>query len=91
MKSAFLAFILLCLLVSYTNPAQANDLYHDPYEAGTGYQYLQPYDPYYNLHLIHYQLYRRQYQYQPYCHCVRGFTIGQWPRQIRPCPEGIRR
>lgn len=91
MKTAFWVSIFLGLLVLGTNQAQANDLYCGPYGTGSGYEYSQSYDPYYTLHLIHYQRYRQPYQaYQP-CFCPRVVTIGPWPKQVKSWPQEIRR
>jgi hypothetical protein len=94
MKTTFWASIFLGLLVLGTSPTQACDPYCGYYGAGTEYRDLQQDDPYYYLHVIHYQLYRRPYQpYYPYYY-GQVVTIERWPKHIRPWPQefrGIRR
>ncbi len=68
MKTLLLAIAVLSLIV-YSGQAQAYDPYfYDPYDVGV--QYVQPDDPYYELHQIHYQLYLRPYSFYPYPYFV---------------------
>jgi hypothetical protein len=76
MKAIFLSIALMGLLVlgSHDVKAQMYGPYGAPYSAGVQYQpypYPQQYDPYYDLHVMHYQLYLQQYPgypfYQPCC------------------------
>jgi len=52
--------------------------------------YLQQTDPYYDLHVMHYQLYLQPYQpfqlYQPCCYGW-GFAGPQWSTRIGPQPR----
>jgi hypothetical protein len=97
MKTAFLTVVLsaLIFLVVSDLPAQT---YPYPYYYWDGYQYQQyspqDYDPYYELHVLHYQLYRPQYQafplYPPYyqpCCFVGGLVISRPPALMRPEPQ----
>ena len=74
MKRAFLTTMLLCLFVLGIHDAQAQEYvpgYYDQYWDGTQ-LYAQQYDPYYELHEMHYKLYLPQfnpyllYPYAPY-------------------------
>jgi hypothetical protein len=77
MKATFLSIVLMSLLVlgSHEVKAQMYEPYaYAPYGDGVQYQpypYPQQYDPYYDLHVMHYQLYLQQYPgypiYQPCC------------------------
>ncbi len=106
MKTSFLAVTLLALLVLGTHDLQAQaygPYYYGPYWDEILYhQYLQQYDPYYELHVMHYQLYLRPYQpyqiYQPCCYAwgviIPGWStpISPWPQAvISPRPQAIRR
>jgi len=55
-------------MAAFAGPAAAQA--YDPYDPYGTYaidpQYAQSYDPYYELHQIHYQLYLRSYGYYPY-------------------------
>jgi hypothetical protein len=54
--------------------------------------YLQQYDPYYELHVMHYQLYLPPYPsyqlYQPCCY-AGGVIIPDWSATISPQPRPI--
>ncbi len=85
MKIAFLGILVLSLLIFEVNQARAEHCYSEyPYYwfGSNQTQYLDPqqYDPYYQLHQIHYQLYRQQYN--PTC-CVPVVTIQGWPKYVR--------
>ena len=71
MKTAFLAVMLIGLIVLSTHDVQAQvygPYYYPPAWNGAQYQgYAQEYDPYYQLHVLHYQLYLPQYQTFPAC------------------------
>lgn len=76
MKAIFLSIALMGLLVlgSHEVKAQMYGPGYAPYWGGVQYQpypYPQQYDPYYELHVMHYQLYLQQYPgypiYQPCC------------------------
>jgi len=77
MKAIFLSIALLALLVLGSHEVKAQMYEPYPYGAywdGSQYQpypYPQQYDPYYELHVMHYQLYLQQYPgypiYQPCC------------------------
>lgn len=53
--------------------------------------YLRENDPYYDLHVLHYQLYLQPYQpYQLYSPCCYGFGIPVWPAPIIRVPNQTR-
>ena len=87
MKISLMTIILAALLISFTRDVHAqeyNSRYYDQYWDGTESQsYPQQYDPYYELHVLHYQLYLPQYQY---C-CVAGGIVVPGP--IAPLPPGV--
>ena len=67
MKRAFLIIMLLCLFVLGIHDAQAQEYvpgYYDQYWDGTQ-LYAQQYDPYYELHEMHYKLYLPQFKPLP--------------------------
>ncbi|MBI4490344.1 MAG: hypothetical protein HY694_14775 [Deltaproteobacteria bacterium] len=89
MKTVFLALLTLSFLGGQIDPAQAYDgYYYEPYL-----HHIQPLDPYYELHLIHYQLYRQPYPpsfyyaYHPHAYRLyyppTAFTVRPWPKQTR--------
>jgi hypothetical protein len=54
-------------------------------------EYLRQTDPYYDLHVMHYQLYLRPYQpYQTYQPCCYAFGIPLLSAPIRPVPHAGR-
>ena len=92
MKAIFLSIAVmgLLLLESHEVKAQMYGPYgYAPYWGGVQYQpypYPQNYDAYYDLHIMHYQLYLRQYPgysvYQP-C-CFAGGAPVWSPPVVRP-------
>jgi hypothetical protein len=53
--------------------------------------YLQQHDPYYELHVMHYQLYlppQQPYLYQPCCY-PSGVILPAWPMSLRPEPRSM--
>ena len=62
-------------------------------------KYLRQTDPYYDLHVLHYQLYLRPYQpYQIYQPCCFTFGVPTWssslgrvPHRSRSAPQAVRR
>ena len=69
---------------------------HDPYTYDElGVEYAPAYDPYYELHMIHYQLYRPRYYpvyYRPYAvKPVPVIIVDGRPREIRSIPATRRR
>ena len=102
MKTTLTAATLLALLVLGPPDLRAQaygPYYHDPYWEYQQYlqwqQYLadlQQYDPYYELHVMHYQLYLTpppSYQlYQPCCY-AGGVIIPNWSVSISPNPRPI--
>ena len=88
-------FVGLLLLGARDLSAQA---YPYPYYYWDGFQYQQyspqEYDPYYELHVLHYQLYLPQYQpfpiyqplYQPCCF-TGGLVISRPAAPVRPLPQ----
>src|SRR5215510_2315120 len=93
MKGIFATVILagLVLLAAHRVGAQTYvPGYYAPYWNTPEYQYYaQQYDPYYDLHVLHYQLYLPQYQVYPgysYC-CVSGGVL--LPAPIAPRPPVV--
>jgi len=81
-RTVFLALLALSFLALYSSAAQAHDLRYSFY--GPHFQQLQPYDPYYELHVIHYQLYRQQfYPHYPF-YPVQVFVIRGHPKAFKP-------
>ena len=114
MKASFLAGALLGLLLLSASDLRAQvSPYYDPYwdiqyQQYLQYQYylqwqdyleyLRQTDPYYELHVIHYQLYLQPYQpYQIYQPCCYGFGVpvrsfGRIPQGVKNrAPQTIRR
>jgi hypothetical protein len=104
MKAIFLSIALMGLLVleSREVKAQMYGPYGAPYWGGVQYQpypYPQQYDPYYDLHVMHYQLYLQQYPgypiYQPCCFAggvpVWSPPVVRRPEVIAPRPRVSRR
>ena len=95
MKIALLAVVFVGSLVlgALDSRAQAYPYY---YWDGTQYQQYWPqaYDPYYELHVLHYQLYLPQYQpapiyqplYQPCCF-AGGVVISGPSAPVTPPPQ----
>jgi|GEM_PF-374951 len=100
MKRSFLAVTLLALLLLGSRDVRAQaygPYYYDPYWTVQYQQYqqylqwqqylayLQENDPYYELHLIHYQLYLPQYPsyqlYEPCCY-AGGVVIPDWSTPV---------
>ena len=97
MKTAFLAVILAGWFFLGASESRAQSYPYSYYWDGTQYQQYWPQesDPYYELHVMHYQLYRPQYQpfpiyppfYQPCCF-VGGLVISRPPALVsRPLPQ----
>lgn len=104
MKKLFLVLTLLGLLVLSNRELRAQAYgpsYYDPYwDAQYQYEqylqwqqylaYLQQTDPYYDLHVMHYQLYLPQYPsyqlYQPCCF-ASGVVLPGQPAPIRRRPR----
>src|SRR5262245_26056532 len=113
MKSLMLAITLVALLALSSRDvgAQAYDPYWDALQYQQYLQYqeylasLQSYDPYYELHALHYQLYLPSYSYQLYQPCCysRSFAIpgpvtrfgtpppfiGSRPLAVAPLPPAV--
>ena len=92
MKAIFLSIALMGLLVlgSHEAKAQMYGSYpYAPYWDGVQYQpypYPQQYDPYYELHVMHYQLYQQQYPGYPIyqsCCFIGGFAPIWSPPVVR--------
>ena len=101
MKKIFLVmFLCLVTLSARDVQAQVNDSYYGSYWGG--YQYQgdpQQYDPYYELHVMHYQLYLPQSEFYYSCCFQTGIVVVPgWtapvvrPRSatINPAPRKIR-
>ena len=92
MKTSFLVFLLLLALLAWgtqeVNAQTYDPAYDSPYSGGT--QQYQQNDPYYDLHVMHYQLYRQPYQpyqlYQPCCYAEVD-AIPEWSTPISPQPQ----
>lgn len=92
-KKIFLIGMFLCLLVLSGRGVQAQvyDPYfyynYNPYWSGAQYQAEpQQYDPYYELHAMHYQLYLPQYQPYALCCFQRGIVVPGWHGSVAPPP-----
>jgi hypothetical protein len=102
MKKIFFAAMFFCLLVLPARLALGQgyvpDYYYDP-PYGTPYGDPRAYDPYYELHALHYQLYLNPYQYQSYPYYVAPPIIARparppiivSPMPRRSIPRGNRR
>jgi hypothetical protein len=106
MKTFFLAGVFAGMLVLLASPNAGAQVYapspYGSYWDGFQYQpypYAQQYDPYYDLHVMHYQLYLQPYPgyptYQPFVTGVAPFwpqTVLTVPRVIvTPRPQAMRR
>jgi len=103
MKAHFLAVALLGVLLSATPELRAQAYGYSPYwdaqyQQYLNYQhylqwqqyldYLRQTDPYYDLHVMHYQLYLRPYQaYQIYWPCCYALSIPAWSRPLSRAPH----
>ena len=99
MKAIFLAIALMGLLALGGDEAKAQ--MYGPYGYGSywdgvpyqSYPYPQEYDPYYDLHVMHYQLYLQQYGVYPYYQpcCFAGGIAPLWsaPVIVTPPRRGI--
>ena len=101
MKALILAIGLMSVIVLGHHEAIAQMYAPEPYAPywdGVQYQppypYPQQYDPYYDLHVMHYQLYLQQYPgypaYQPFyqpCCFVAGVPIWTAPVIRQPGPK----
>ena len=102
MKTYFLAVSLLGLLVSggyrdlqaqaygfYYQGPPPHDYYTDPYGGGVQIQqYRQEYDPYYQLHLMHYRGYLPLHgAYGVYQPCCYFSSVPIWSSSIRRPPR----
>jgi hypothetical protein len=95
MKKSTLAMTLLVLLVLGSRElwAQAyGSYYYGPYWNGLLYQQYYPYDPYYELHVMHYQLYLPSHQtypiYYPCCYAW-GVAIPRWSTPVVVLPQPV--
>ena len=97
MKMLLLALVMLSLVVVYAGTGRAYDpYYYDPYDSyNVSVQYLPPYDPYYELHQIHYQLYLRPYYPYSYRYYavspVPVVVIGGQTREVRSAQPARKR
>ncbi|HTM10676.1 MAG TPA: hypothetical protein VL754_19980 [Verrucomicrobiae bacterium] len=94
MKNLFLGAIFFGLSLLSARIASAQGyipdyFYYPPYAYETPYGDPQAYDPYYELHTLHYQLYLPPYQYYSYC-CAPTVIVPPAPPPIiiRPAPRG---
>ncbi|HWO41734.1 MAG TPA: hypothetical protein VNO43_08030 [Candidatus Eisenbacteria bacterium] len=92
MKHLVLAVTLLVSLPFASPDAIAHDpSYQEPYWGSVPYQdYVPyPYDPYYELHLIHYQLYRPSHAYPMYRACCATIGVPILITPVLPPPPVI--
>jgi hypothetical protein len=104
MKIGLMTITLAGLLLSFTRDVQAQAYDLSYYWDGAQYQQYSPqqyygdtspnqqYDPYYDLHVMHYQLYLPQYpayQIYPSCCVLGGIVIPGWPGPIAPQPPVV--
>lgn len=83
MNKILFSLAVIALAIGAAGTAGAFDSYYDePYSPAV--QYVQPYDPYYELHQIHYQLYLRPYSVYPY-----PFLVSSAPRVVVVAPPGL--
>jgi hypothetical protein len=92
MKILWAVVLALSLLLVSQSAVEA----HDPYYSDElAVEYPPAYDPYYELHTIHYQLYRPRYYpvyYRPYVVSpVQVIVVNRNPRAIRFIPVTRRR
>jgi len=90
MKAIFFAIMLMGLLVLGSQEVRAQ--YYDPYSQYQPYPYAQRYDPYYDLHVLHYQLYLPQYPGYPFyqsCCFATGVPVLAQPAIPVPVPHVI--
>jgi len=101
-----IAIFGLLVLCAPALRAQAYGPYYGPYGDAQYQQYLQyqhylqwqqyldylrQTDPYYDLHVMHYHLYRRPYQaYQTYPSCCYAFGIPAWSTPLGRAPHAPR-
>ena len=95
-KTLLLVLVMVSLVAVYAGTARAYDPYYYAYDSyNVSVQYVPPYDPYYELHQIHYQLYLRPYYRYPYPYYVLSpvqvFVIGGQPKEIRPGQQARKR
>ncbi|HEX9444962.1 MAG TPA: hypothetical protein VGA73_12630 [Candidatus Binatia bacterium] len=97
MKQLLVAAVFLCLFCLSGQNAGAQyvpDYYAAPYWDGGqyAYPYAPQYDPYYELHVMHYQLYLPRYPIDSYC-CAPSIVVpGTPPRAaVSPRPPAVGR
>jgi hypothetical protein len=90
-KKFLLAIAMFGLVAVFSGTARAYDAYYydsyDPYAVEA-----QSYDPYYELHLIHYQLYLRSYPtvIYPYYYVVRPAPVFVGAPPVVVAPTSVR-
>ena len=99
-----IAFVSILVLGNHEAVAQMYEPYpyasywdgvqYQPYPQYQSYPYPQQYDPYYDLHVMHYQLYLQQYPgypvYQPFyqpCCFITGVPVWTAPVIRQPGPK----
>lgn len=94
MKKLFLAAAVFILTIISARLATAQVYvpgypYYPPYGYGSPYDDPQYYDPYAELHALHYQLYLPYSYYSYYC-CAPAIIVPPGPPAIiiRPAPRG---
>jgi hypothetical protein len=73
LKTLLTVVALSVLVAVLSGSAQAHDPYYDPYDPYVA--DVPSYDPYYRLHLIHYQLYPKSYPTVVYPYYVRRAPV----------------
>jgi hypothetical protein len=92
MKAIFFAIMLMGLLVLGSQEVRAQYYNPAPYWGGSQYQpysYPQQYDPYYDLHVLHYQLYLPQYPIYQSCCFAAGVPVLVQPAIRVPAPHVV--
>lgn len=86
--AAFLGLFLLAGQNAGAQYADYQDYYAAPYWDGYPYDYpyAQQYDPYYELHVMHYQLYLPPYPAYSYC-CVPSIGVPSAPPRAAVNPR----
>jgi len=88
-KRLLLSIAVAGLVTAFSGTAQASDgYYYDPYSIEAPVPPALYYDPYYQLHLIHYQLYLRSYSTVVYPYYVRRVPVVVVAPPVVPVPAG---
>jgi hypothetical protein len=89
-KRVLLAVAVAGLLAVFSGRAQASEpYYYDPYTLEAPVPPAPYYDPYYQLHVIHYQLYLRSYPTVVYPYYVRRVPVVVAAPPVVVLPAGV--